>query len=378
MNELIYADNAATTKLDREAYEAMIPFLLEEYGNASQQYTFSKKCRNAIKEARNVIAECINAKPEEIFFTSGGTESDNWAIKGFGGANRNCNVITSVIEHHAILNTCKSVQRAGGQVIYVGVDSKGLVLIPDFQKALSDSKGKVALVSIMLANNEIGTIEPIKDLVRFSHEHGAVFHTDAVQAVGHIEIDVNELQVDMLSASAHKFNGPKGVGFLFIRNGIPIVSHNDGGAQEHGLRAGTENVPAIVGMAVALKNNCEKMNENARYVNSLEERLLSKLYESKLPFIRNGADDRLPGSINVSFKDSDGEMLLHRLDLMGICISTGSACDSKNTQVSHVIKAIEVPKDYANGTIRISLGPNNTQEDVDRIVSSLCRVLKSE
>ena len=325
---VIYADNAATTQLDTDAFEAMKPFLLENYANPSGAYSYSKKAKQAIKAARKTIAECINAEPEQIFFTSGGTESDNWAIKGFAISNYDrIAVITSQIEHHAILNSCYSIERLRHPVAYLPVDSKGIVAADTLNRYISDHTG---LVSIMAANNEIGTIEPIKELVQIAHSHGALFHTDAVQAVGHIPIDVKELGVDMLSASAHKFNGPKGIGFLYCKEGILQPFHN-GGSQESGMRAGTENVAAIVGMASALKKNIEEMEQNEKYLHRLSEVFLSIIKASNVPYILNGhQQDRLPGNINLSIKGKMGEGLMHMLDLKGICVSTGSACDSHN------------------------------------------------
>ncbi len=370
---MIYADNAATTKLDQEAFEAMKPYLLEEYGNASQPYSFSRKPKKATSEARAIIADCINAEPEEIFFTSGGTESDNWAIKGSAVSDSdNKAIITSQIEHPAVLNACKRLETLGYPVAYLPVDSEGLVAKSTLERFITDN---TRLVSIMLANNEIGTIEPIRELAAVAHKHGSLFHTDAVQVVGHIPIDVKTIDVDMLSASAHKFNGPKGVGFLYIKKGTEIASILDGGAQEHGMRAGTENVAGIVGMAVALKNNCEKLNENAAHIISLEKKLITALDESGIDYVRNGAHHHSPGNISLSFGHADAEMLLHRLDLLGICVSTGSACDSKNTQLSHVLKAINLEEKYALGTIRISLGKDNTEECVKRITDAIVKIL---
>nr|WP_051639584.1 cysteine desulfurase family protein [Succinivibrio dextrinosolvens] len=374
MKKIIYADHAATTKLDMEAFDEMKGFLIDSYGNPSQPYSFSRKPNNALKEAREKIAFCVGAEPDEIFFTSGGSESDNWALKGFVKKQNRKQIIVSSIEHHAILHTAKSLERDGYEVCLLDVTKGGVVLPSILESRISNN---TAIVSIMLANNEIGSIQPIKDLAEIAHSHGAVFHTDAVQATGHIEIDVNELGVDMLSASAHKFNGPKGIGFLYVKRGTDLYPFMDGGAQEQSMRAGTENIAAIVGMSVALKKNCEAISENRRYLLDLENHMITGLRQSGLDFIQNGVDEHLPGNVSISFKNSDGEMLLHRLDLMGICISTGSACDSQNTQVSHVIKAIGVPDDYKNGTIRISLGKENTVEDVDYIISCLTRVLKA-
>ncbi len=373
MKQFIYADNAATTKLDIDAFEAMKPFLLEEYGNASQQYSFARKPKQALKEARAIIAQCINAEPEEIFFTSGGTESDNWAIKGvaFADAEKRT-IITSQIEHHAILRACEDVKKFGCPVIYLPVTKEGVISPEALNSSITPD---THLVSIMYANNEIGTVEPIKELCEIAHRNGALFHTDAVQAVGHIKIDVKALGVDMLSASAHKFNGPKGIGFLYIKKGTPISSYASGGAQEFGMRAGTENIASIVGMAVALKKNCERIQDVTRHLLACEDLLIEKLKTAGIDFARNGSDNHIPGNISLSFKSADGETLLHRLDLMGICVSTGAACDSVNTKVSHVLNAISAEEEYAEGTIRIALSATNTIIEVDTIGDSLLKIL---
>lgn len=374
MKRVIYADNAATTKLDEAAFDAMKPFLLEEYGNPSQPYSLSRAPKQALRDARETIATCIGALPEEIFFTSGGTESDNWAIKGsaFGDERKRATITTS-IEHHAILHACSAIEKLGYPVAYLSPDAQGIVSGDILQQIITN---ETRLTSVMFSNNEIGTIQPIKELCMIAHEHGSLFHTDAVQAVGHVPINVNELGVDFLSASAHKFNGPKGIGFLYIRKGTSLTSFNDGGAQEHGYRAGTENVAGIVGMAQALKDNCAQMDTFHRKMSELEKSLIHTLDESGLDYIRNGAKNHVPGNISLSFKDSDGEMLLHRLDLMGIAISTGSACNSKNIQISHVIQAIKVPKEYAQGTVRVSFGKYNTEEDAKIIGHAFAKALK--
>ena len=374
MKQFFYADNAATTQLDSDAFEAMKPYLLSEYGNASQPYSFSRTARKALKESRETIAQCIGATPEEIFFTSGGTESDNWAIKGsaFSDADKRT-TLTSAIEHHAILRACESIERLGYAVTYLPVDSTGTVQ-PDFLSARITSRTR--LVSVMLANNEIGSIQDIAALSEIAHSHNALFHTDAVQAVGHLDIDVNVLGVDMLSASAHKFNGPKGVGFLYIRKGTPMTAYANGGAQEFGMRAGTENIASIVGMATALKKNCELLHTTNDCLLSLERQLITALDASGIEFRQNGSQTHIPGNISLSFPDRDGEALLHRLDLMGICVSTGSACDSRNTQISHVLQAIGLEERYAKGTIRISLGKDNTVSEVDFIANALIKILK--
>ena len=369
----IYADNAATTALDETAIEMMKPYLQNIYGNASQAYSFSREPKKALKEARATIAECIGCSPDEIYFTSGGTESDNWAIKGSAFADiEKRATITSQIEHHAILNSCKAIERLGYPVAYLYPTADGTVLPEELEKIITD---QTRLVSVMFANNEIGTTQPLSALAKVAHSHGALFHTDAVQAVGHIPINVYDLGVDMLSASAHKFNGPKGVGFLYIKNGTKIAPLINGGAQEAGIRAGTENVASIVGMAVALRENHEHIQENIAHKKTLEKALLTGLDSSSISYVLNGGNDKLPGLCSLSFKDKDGEAILHRMDLMGISISTGSACDSVNTEISHVLKAIRLDENLAKGTIRISLGKNNTLDDVDTIVQSLRKIL---
>lgn len=372
---MIYADNAATTKLDTDAFEAMLPFLLEEYGNASQPYSFSRNTKKALRDARSIIASCIGASAEEIYFTSGGTESDNWAIKGLMCSGDTRLTITSQIEHHAVLNACASVERMGFPVRYLPVNQEGIMELELFQSSISD---QTKLVSMMLANNEIGTVEPVSVLAEIAHEHGALFHTDAVQAVGHIPVDVKALGVDLLSASGHKFNGPKGVGFLYIKKGTEIQPYVDGGGQEFGIRAGTENVASIVAMACALQKNCNRMAEVFERLSRMEREFFYILNQSGVNYIRNGAHDHIPGNINISIRDISGEHLLHRLDLKGICISTGSACDSINTQVSHVIRAIGVPKEYAQGTIRISFGAGNAESDASEVATALIEILRKQ
>ena len=373
MKQIIYADNAATTKLDIEAYEAMKPYLLENYANASQPYSFSREVKKALKESREIIARCINAEPEEIYFTSGGTESDNWAIKGIAYNNSSQNaIITSNIEHHAVLNSCRQVERLGVPVAYVSANEEA-VITPEILKKFITKQTK--LVSVMMANNEVGSIQPIKELCKIAHDSGAIFHTDAVQAVGHIPVNVKTLGVDLLSASAHKFNGPKGVGFLYIKNGTNIIEHESGGQQEMSLRAGTENIASIVGMAIALENNCKDLVKNSKHIIEIEKYFKSLLAGSTLDFLINGARDHIPDNVSLSFKYSDGEMLLHRLDLLGIMISTGAACDSKNTRVSHVLQAIKVPEEYAKGTIRLSFGKYNSLKDAEIIANSLLQIL---
>ncbi len=369
---MIYADNAATTPLDVAVFESMKTFLLDEYANASQPYFFAKKSKKALKYARETIANCINATPEEIYFTSGGSESDNWAIKGSALSDTKKRLtITSAFEHHAILNSCKAIEKLGYPVQYLQPTENGIITAESLQKIVTN---QTRLVSVMFANNEIGTIQPIKELCKIAHNHGALFHTDAVQAVGHIPIDVKNLGVDILSASAHKFNAPKGVGFLYIRKGIKICSLIDGGSQELGFRAGTENIAGIIGMAEALKNNCDSLKKNQLHIRQLENILLDSLDKSKISYIKNGGKNTLPGLISLSFENQSGESILHRMDLMGICISTGSACDSTNTRISHVLQAINLPENLAKGTIRISLGKYNTTDDIVAIVNAIKKI----
>ena len=373
MKQHIYADNAATTKLDKTTLEAMLPWLLEEYGNASQLYAFARKPKKALADARATIAECIGALPEEIYFTSGGTESDNWVIKSSAFSDSKKQVmITSAFEHHAILHSCSTIEHFGYPVVYMSPSNEGYITPENLEKHITEN---TRLVSIIFANNELGSIQPIQELCKVAHAHGALFHTDAVQAVGHIKINVHELGVDFLSASAHKFNGPKGIGFLFIRKGVELRPYVDGGSQENAHRAGTENIASIVGMAAALKTNSDSLDKNQLHILKLEKQLLARLDESGVVYRCNCVESKLPGLLSLSFPDKDGEAILHRMDLMGISISTGSACDSVNAEISHVLKAIHLAENYAKGTIRISLGKHNTQEDVENIVASLLKIV---
>ena len=374
MNSHIYADNAATTKLSEKALEAMLPWFSDDYGNASQSYVFSRKPKQALNNARTIIAECIGAEPEEIYFTSGGTESNNWIIKNSNlDKNEKNGIVTSAIEHHAVLNACEFEREyRGRQIKLLPVSNEAIINPEDLIHTISPSDG---LVSIMLANNEVGTIEPISLLAKIAHDQGLLFHTDAVQAVGHIPINVKELGVDFLSSSAHKFNGPKGVGFLYIKNGVIIPPYIVGGKQENKMRAGTENVPAIVGMATALAENVQEMNIIQDKLFNLESLLLSRLDSLGLDYVRNGSSKHIPGNISLSFNGFDGEAIMHRMDLMGISISTGSACDSKSMHISHVLKAMALDEALAKGTIRISLGKYNSEEDVMQIATALKKII---
>ena len=368
---MIYADNAATTKLDIDAFEAMKPFLLEEYGNASQPYSFASSAKRALKKARETIANCIGAFPDEIYFTSGGTESDNWALRG-GIRNKSGNIVVSCVEHKAVLNVCKVLSEEGTEIRYIPVDEYGVIEV-DCAKSLIDKQ--TSIVSVMLANNEVGSIQPIEELIEAAHTNGALFHTDAVQAVGHIPIDVKKMGIDLLSASAHKFNGPKGIGFLYVKRGLKIQPYIVGGGQENNLRAGTENVASIVAMAKALEINILRLQNFRVKMSEFEKKLLEILEEAKIDFKVNGSNNKVPGNISISIKDLEGEVLLHRLDLQGICVSTGAACDSKRTQISYVLKEMKVAEEYAFGTIRISLGYENTAEDVRTIGEVLVGII---
>jgi len=370
---MIYADHAATTALSPMAFDAMLPWLQQEYGNPSAIYGFARNPRKAISTSREIIASAIGASPEEIIFTSGGSESNNWAIKGtaFRRSVRT-EIITSSIEHHTVLNSCDSMKRMGYQVTTVPVDREGVVSADILSGEISN---ETVIVSIMLANNEIGTIEPIKALASIAHERDCIFHTDAVQAVGHIPVDVKELGVDMLSASAHKFNGPKGIGFLYVRAGTGLNPLIDGGGQEKDMRAGTENVAGIVGMATALKEHVDNLKAEMVYLSGLSQQFVEGLKKHGLDFNLNGSVRRVPGSISVSFRHAEGEMLLHRLDLMGTAVGTGSACDSKKKELSHTIRAIKVPSDFASGTIRVTFGMDNSEDDVHKIAEQIARIL---
>lgn len=375
MSRVIYADNAATTKLDIDAFEAMRPYLLDHYANASQPYSFARHTKKALQESRVQIAACINAEPEEIYFTSGGTESDNWAIKGSVEYGDYRTVITSEFEHHAILRACAKIEALGYPVAYLHPNKDGFITPDNLETTISD---QTKLVSIMMVNNEIGTIQPIQELCNVAHKHGAVFHTDAVQALGHIPVDVKVLGIDMMSCSAHKFNGPKGIGFLFIKKGTKLSAYADGGAQEFGLRAGTENVASIVGMSVALKKNVTRLRDFQSRLLLLEQALINKLNSAGINYRCNGTEPRVPGTLSLSFPGANGEAILHRLDLMGIMVSTGSACDSKNTQISHVLYAINADELYVKGTVRISLGRDNTVNEAEKIADAITRIVSQK
>lgn len=375
----IYADHAATTPLAPEVLEAMLPFLRENFANPSSLYSSGRMAQKAVNEARAQIAECIGAEPNEIFFTSGGSESNNWAVKGLAEVRQSAKnprkiIITSALEHHAILNACHHLEAAQGfKICKLESDPKGQIRPETLRAVLSGSQfplSAIACISVMLANNEIGTVLDVTSLCAIAHSFDIPFHTDAVQAVGHIPVNVRQLGVDALSASAHKFNGPKGVGFLYVHRGTVLPSLLDGGQQENGLRAGTENVAGIVGMAAALTLNCKNLEENAGHLKRLASTFCRSLQEAIPEVIFNGEPDpgfHLPGHVSFSIPNVSGEALLHFLDLKGICVSTGAACNSRTTDISHVLTAINLPDSLARGTIRVTFGRKNSLEDAAQI-----------
>ena len=373
--ENVYFDNAATTRLDEDVLKEMLPYLREDYGNASAIYKLGRKSRKAIEEAREKIAKVVNCKPNEIYFTAGGSESDNTAIKGIAHSykNKGNHIITSKIEHPAVLETCKELEKEGFEVSYISVDENGVIDLEELKKAI---KPTTILISVMFANNEIGTIEPIKEIGKIAKENKIYFHTDAVQAVGSIKIDVQDLNIDSLSLSGHKFYGPKGIGALYVRTGINFKKFIDGGHQEKNKRAGTENVAAIVGMGKALEMAYEKMDEHNEKIRALRDYYESQVLE-KIPYVKvNGnRENRLPGNSNISFRFIEGEGLLLNLDLKGICASSGSACTSGSLDPSHVLLAIGLPHEIAHGSLRISIGKYNTKEEIEFLVQNLVEIV---
>ncbi|HHW57915.1 MAG TPA: cysteine desulfurase NifS [Clostridia bacterium] len=372
----IYLDNAATTPVDKRVLEAMLPYYSDVFGNPSSLYSYGQEAKKAIEEAREKVAKALGADADEIYFTSGGSESDNWALKGVAYAlkDKGNHIITTEIEHPAVLNTCRYLEKEGFKVTYLPVDEYGLVKPEDLKKAITD---KTILVSIMFANNEIGTIEPIEELVKIAHEKNVYFHTDAVQAVGNIPIDVKKLDVDLLSLSAHKIYGPKGVGALYIKKGIKIHSLIQGGTQEKNRRAGTENVPGIVGLGEAIELITKNLDSHINKLTFLRDKLINGILE-KIPYVRlNGhPTKRLPGNVNVSFEFVDGESLILNLDMAGICASSGSACTSGSLEPSHVLLAIGHSKELARGSLRLTIGKDNTEEDIDKVLEVLPQIIK--
>ncbi len=371
MDNIIYFDNAATTPVRKEVLEEALPYFSEHYGNASSVYSIARESKKAIDKARTQVANAIGAEPAEIFFTAGGTESDNWALKGIADSmsSKGKHIITSVIEHHAILHTCEYLEAKGFEVTYLPVDEYGKIRIEDLKNAI---RPDTILISIMFANNEIGTIEPIAEIGKIARENGIYFHTDAVQAVGHVKIDVKEMNIDMLSLSGHKLGAPKGIGALYIRKGVKLKSFIHGGAQERGRRAGTENVPGIVGLGKAVEMAVAEMDEVTPRLIKMRDKLIKELTE-KIGHTRlNGHPvDRLPGNVNLSFEFIEGESMLLFLDMNGICASSGSACTSGSLDPSHVLLSIGLPHEKAHGSLRLSLGHMNTEEEVDYIIEKL-------
>ena len=375
MEKLLYLDNAATTKTAPEVVQAMLPYFTELYGNPSSVYSFAAKNKTAVMKQKEIIAEAIGAKENEIYFTAGGTEADNWALKATAEAyeSKGRHIITSKIEHHAILHTCEYLEKKGFEVTYLDVDEFGMVRLDELEKAI---RPDTILISIMYANNEIGTVQPIKEIGKIAKDHGVLFHTDAVQAFGHMPIDVNECHIDMLSASAHKLNGPKGIGCLYIRTGVKIRSFIHGGAQERRRRAGTENVPGIIGFGAAVERAMKTLKERTEKERMLRDYLIGKI-EKEIPYCRlNGhRTERLSNNVNFSFQFIEGESLLIMLDMKGICASSGSACTSGSLDPSHVLLAIGLPHEIAHGSLRISLNEEFETEDMDYVVETLREIV---
>lgn len=376
MSDIIYLDNAATTQTNPEVYEAMKPYFDEYYGNASSIYRFAGKATKAIDDAREVVANFIGAKSKEIYFTSGGSESDNWALKAtaFAKKDKGKHIITTKIEHHAILHTCDYLEKLGFEITYINVDENGVVKIDELKEAIRED---TILISVMFANNEIGTIEPIKEIGQIAHEKGIIFHTDAVQAFGHVPINVDELNIDILSASGHKFNGPKGVGILYLRESVKIGSFIHGGSQERGKRAGTHNTPGIIGFAKATEIASKNMIEKSEYEKELRDYLINRVL-TEIPYTKlNGhPENRLTNNTNFSFRFIEGESLLIMLDQKGICGSSGSACTSGSLDPSHVLLAIGLPHEIAHGSLRLTLSDSNTKEEIDKVVDDLKQIVE--
>lgn len=373
---MIYLDNAATTKVNEKVLESMMPYFSEIYCNPSAAYSFATKGRIAIEEARNHAAKLIGASDMEIYFTSGGSESDNWAIKAVAESfsDKGKHIITTKIEHHAVLHTCEYLERHGFDITYLNVDSDGKVRLDELKKSIRED---TILISVMTANNEIGTIQPVAEIGKIAHEKGILFHTDAVQAYGHIPINVDEMNIDLLSASGHKFNGPKGVGIMYIRKGVKIRSFIHGGSQERGRRAGTYNVPGIAGLGTAAKLAMENMAKRAEKEKELRDYFIDRI-SAEIPYtVLNGhREDRLPNNINFCFRFVEGESVLIMLDQAGICASSGSACTSGAIDPSHVLRAIGLSDEMAHESLRLTLSYENTKEEIDTVVGELKRIVE--
>mgnify|MGYP005758033305 FL=1 len=375
--DTIYFDNAATTPIKTEVLNEMIPYLTKEYGNASSLYTIGRNAKRAIENARKQVAELINCKPNEIFFTGSGSESDNTAIKCYAYANKEKgkHIITSKIEHPAVIETCKNLEKHGYEVSYIDVDEEGILKLDELEKNI---KNTTILISIMFANNEIGTIQPIEEISKIAHSRNITFHTDAVQALGNTLIDVERQKIDMLSLSGHKINAPKGIGALYIKDGIEVEKFINGGHQEKNKRAGTENVAGIIGLGKACQIANRNMEKHIKYLKKLRDYYIDRLKKEFSEKIRiNGSmEKRLPGNANISFKNEDSSKIIYKLDEKGICVSSGSACSSGNTEPSHVLKAIAVPEEYINCAIRTTFGDNNTFEQIDYLIRCLKNIIK--
>lgn len=372
---MIYLDNAATTKTAPEVVEAMLPYFTENYGNPSTIYSLGSTSKKAVNEARRTIADAIGAKQEEIYFTAGGSESDNWALKATAEAyaSKGKHIITTKIEHHAILHTCEYLEKRGFEITYLNVDRDGLIDLEELKAAI---RPDTILISVMFANNEIGTIEPIEEIGAIAKERNVLFHTDAVQAFGQVPIDVDKLHIDMLSASGHKLNGPKGIGFLYIRSGLKLRSFIHGGSQERSRRAGTENVPGIVGLGRAVERALRIMDEKTKHEIELREYLIERV-EKEIPYcwVNGHRTKRLPGNVNFSFLYIEGESMLIMLDMKGICASSGSACTSGSLDPSHVLLAIGLKHEEAHGSLRLTLSEENTKEQMDFVVDNLKQIV---
>lgn len=370
-----YFDHAATTYVKEEVKDAMEPYFSKYYGNASGIYSIGRTSKKALEKARMQVAEAIGASPKEIYFTGCGSESDNLAIKGIAYANRNKgnHIITTKIEHHAVLETCETLEKEGFRVTYLPVDKDGNISLQELENSITSN---TILISVMFANNEVGTIEPVEEIGKIAKKYGVIFHTDSVQAVGNIPIDVNKMNIDSLSMSAHKFYGPKGVGALYVREGVNFKKILNGGHQEKDKRAGTENVAGIVGLGKAIELSCKNLENYSNKLVELREYLLEQVASNFKECRLNGSrQNRLPGNANISFKNVEGDKLLLELDKRGFCVSAGSACSSGKTEPSHVLVAMNVPKEYANGTIRITLGEENTKKEIDELVSTLKEII---
>ena len=372
----VYADNAATTSVSKTALDAMMPYLTEQYGNPSSLYAFGQQAKEGLEAARKTVAECINAEPREIYFTSGGSEADNQAIVSAakaGARKGKRHLISTAFEHHAVLHTLKKLEKEGFEVTLLDVHEDGVVRLEDLEAAIRED---TALVTIMFANNEIGTIQPVKEIGALCREKGIPFHTDAVQAAGHLPIDVKDMNIDMLSMSGHKFHAPKGVGVLYAKRNMPLFNIIEGGAQERGKRAGTENMAGIVALAAALKESCDNMEANNARIIPMRDKLFAELGKIPHSKINGSLEHHVPGTVNMCFEGIEGESLLLMLDMKGICASSGSACTSGSLDPSHVLLSIGLPHEVAHGSLRLSIGEYNTMEEIDHIIATVPQVVE--